>query len=126
MRKIGIDYGSKRVGVALTDEAGLMAFPHMVLENNQSLLKEVIKIIEEKEVSEMVIGYSLGRDGEPNTIHEAVESFMTDMTLERPIPIHLEPEQYTTQEAIRFQGRNKDTDASAAAIILNSFITRKK
>ncbi|MCA9365304.1 Holliday junction resolvase RuvX [Candidatus Kaiserbacteria bacterium] len=126
MRKIGIDYGSKRVGIALTDEAGLMAFPHVVLENNQSLLKEVIKIIEENEVSEMVIGYSLGRDGQPNEIHKAVESFMTDITLERPIPIHLEPEQYTTQEAIRFQGRNKDTDASAAAIILNSFITRKK
>lgn len=126
MRKMGIDYGSKRVGIALTDDAGLMAFPHSVIENNQNLLKEVVKIIEEKGVEEIVIGHSLGRDGEPNKIHQAVEEFMMDLTLQMPIPIHLEPEQYTTQEAIRFQGRNKDTDASAATIILNSFITRNK
>lgn len=126
MRKMGIDFGSKRVGIALTDDAGLMAFPHGVIDNNQNLLKEVVKLIEEKGVAEVVIGHSLGRDGEPNKIHQAVEEFMTDLTLEMPIPIHLEPEQYTTQEAVRFQGRNKDTDASAAAIILNSYITRNK
>lgn len=126
MRKMGIDFGSKRVGVALTDDAGLMAFPHGVIENNQDLLKEVVRIIKENKVEEVVVGHSLGRDGEPNKIHTQAESFMTDLTLEMPIPIHLEPEQYTTQEAIRVQGRNKDTDASAAAIILNSFITRNK
>ncbi len=123
---MGIDYGSKRVGVALTDDQGLMAFPHVVLPNDKKLLDEVLKIIEEKEVGEIVIGYSLGRDGQPNVIHKAVEEFMMDITLAVGLPIHLEPEQYTTQEAIRFQGRKADTDASAAAIILNSYITRKK
>jgi len=42
------------------------------------------------------------------------------------LPTHLEPEQYTTQEAIRFQGRTEKTDAAAASIILNSYITRVK
>jgi RNase H-fold protein (predicted Holliday junction resolvase) len=51
---------------------------------------------------------------------------MSDLTLQVGVPVHLEPEQYTTQEAVRFQGRNEKTDASAAAIILNSFITRTK
>lgn len=126
MRKMGIDYGSKRVGIALSDDKGLMAFPHTVLENQGDLLSSIIKIVEDNEVKEIVIGHSLGRDGEPNKIHEAVESLMTDLTLEIPIPIHLEPEQYTTQEAMRFQGRNEETDASAAAIILNSFILRNQ
>lgn len=126
MRKMGIDFGSKKVGIALTDDAGLMAFPHAVYPNDGSLLTTIERVIEEKDVEEVVIGYSLGRDGEPNKIHGVVEEFIADLTLRTPVPIHLEPEQYTTQEAIRFQGRNKDTDASAAAIILNSFITRSK
>lgn len=126
MRKMGIDFGSKRVGVALTDDAGLMAFPHEVYKNDEQLLGVIESLIEEKDVEEVVIGHSLGMDGEPNKIHAAVEEFITDLTLRVPVPIHLEPEQYTTQEAVRFQGRNKDTDASAAAIILNSYITRTK
>ena len=123
---MGIDFGSKKVGIALTDDKGLMAFPHGVFKNDAQLLSVVESLIEEKGVDEIVIGHSLGRDGEPNAIHEAAMEFMTDLTLRTPIPINLEPEQYTTQEAIRFQGRNQDTDASAAAIILNSYITRTK
>jgi putative Holliday junction resolvase len=126
MRKMGIDYGSKRVGIAFTDDAGLMAFPHSVIPNTSDFLNQLIALIKEKDVSEIVIGHSLGRDGKPNEIHEKVTELMTDLTLEFGLPIHLEPEQYTTQEALRFQGRNDKTDASAAAIILNSFITRNK
>ena len=123
---MGIDYGSKRVGVALTDEAGLMAFPYEVLPNDQSLLSAIESLIDTKQVEEIIVGYSLGRDGQPNEIHKAVEEFIADLTLRIPIPIQFEPEQYTTQEAIRFQGRNEKTDASAATIILNSYLTRKK
>ena len=126
MRKMGIDYGTKKLGIALTDDQGLMAFPYEVWPNDGELVKKIVALIEEKGVAEIVIGHSLGRDGEPNKVHAAVEELVTDLTLETGLPVHLEPEQYTTQEAIRFQGRTADTDASAAAIILNSFITRKK
>lgn len=126
MRKMGIDYGSKRVGTAFTDDAGRMAFPHNVLQNDKSLLSEIVKLIEEKNVSEIIIGLSLGRDGKPNEIHKQVEEFIGDLTLQVGVPIHLEPEQYTTQEATRFQGKTKKTDAAAASIILNSFITRSQ
>lgn len=126
MRKLGIDYGSKRVGTALTDDKGMMAFPHTVFPNDAKLVANLEKLITEKEVGEIVIGYSLGRDGQPNKIHAAVENFMTDLTLATGLPIHLEPEQYTTQEATRFQGKSDKTDAAAASIILNSFIMRKK
>ena len=126
MRKMGIDYGTKKLGIALTDDQGLMAFPYEVWPNDGELVTKIVALIEEKGVPEIVIGHSLGRDGEPNKVHAAVEELVTDLTLETGLPVHLEPEQYTTQEAIRFQGRTADTDASAAAIILNSFITRKK
>lgn len=123
---MGIDFGSKNVGLAFTDESGSMAFPHGVLPNNAGLFPAVLKLIKEKNVEEIVIGHSLDKAGKANKIHLAVESFILDLTLELGIPIHLEPEQYSTQQAIRIQGKNSQTDAAAAAIILDSFITRKK
>jgi putative Holliday junction resolvase len=124
MRLLGIDYGTKRVGIALTDEGGQMAFPHMVLPNDSSLLTDVERIIKEQHVGRIVIGHSLSKKGEPNPVHEAVEEFIQDLTLATGLPVELEPEQYTTQEAVRLQGRNALVDASAAAIILNSYLSK--
>ncbi len=123
---MGIDFGSKKVGLAFSDEGGMMAFPYGVVPNDTNLFKTVVKLIQEKKVEEVVIGHSLDKEGKANKIHEAVEAFMLDLTLELGIPVHLEPEQYSTQQAIRIQGKNAQTDAAAAAIILDSFITRKK
>lgn len=124
MRKMGIDYGSKRVGVALTNEDGTMAFPHEVLSNDAKLQEKLEAIITKQHVEEIVIGHSLDRDGQPNKIHAAVEELIMDLTLSVGLPIHLVPEQYTTQAALRTQGRNDMTDASAAALILDTFITQ--
>lgn len=124
MRRIGIDYGTKRVGVSLSDESGKMAFPHGVFSNDDTLLKNIVTLVEEKSVGEIIIGYSLGRDGKPNEVHKLVEILITDLTLETGLPIHLEPEQYTTQEALRIQGRNEMTDAAAATLILNNYLSR--
>ena len=126
MRKMGIDYGTKRVGVAFTDDMGLMAFPHDTFKNDEELLSTLIALIVKKEVGEVVIGLSLDREGKPNAVHAQVEELIGDITLQVGVPVHLEPELYTTQEAIRFQGRSEKTDAAAASIILNSFITRRK
>ena len=124
MRLMGIDYGTKRVGVALSDDKGMMAFPHSVLPNDAGLQKAIEKIANAEKVGMIVIGHSLGREGTPNAVHAAVEEFMLDLTLGLGLPIELEPEQYTTQEAIRFQGKTDMTDAAAASIILNSYIMR--
>lgn len=123
---MGIDFGSKKVGIAFTDESGAMAFPHSVIPNDAQLNKTIIALVKEKGVGEIVMGHSLDKSGKENKIHTSVEEFMMDMTLELGIPIHLEPEQYSTQQALRIQGKNAGIDASAAAIILDSFITRKK
>ena len=124
MRLLGIDYGSKRVGLSLTDDKGMMAFPHVVVPNDQALLPYIEALVVREKVSTIVVGHSLSHAGSPNAVHSRVEEFIQDLTLHTGMPIELEPEQYTTQEAIRFQGRNEKTDASAAAIILNSYIMR--
>lgn len=123
---MGIDYGSKKIGIALTDDAGQMAFPHAVVPNNDAFLAYVEKLITERGVEEIVIGHSLNNQGEPNAIHAAVESFITDVTLRIGTPVHLEPEQYSTQQAAQVQGKGGMVDASAAALILDSYLTKQK
>jgi len=126
MRLLGIDYGTKKVGLALTDESGSMAFPYAVISNDKSFLETIISLISEKSVTEIVIGQSLKLDGTPNVVQTDIESFITDLTLQLPIPIHLEPEQMTTQQAATTTGRNDQTDASAAALILESYLAKQK
>ena len=126
MKRLGIDFGSKKVGIAVTDDAGSMAFPVAVVPNNDDLLVYVTNLVAERNIKEIVIGHSLNNQGEPNKIHTAVEGFITDLTLAIGIPVHLEPEQYSTQQAAQIQGKGELVDASAAALILDSFITKHK
>jgi putative Holliday junction resolvase len=123
---MGIDYGHKKVGLAFSDEAGMMAFPYGVIPNDTKLFSTIVKLIQEKGVGEVIIGHSLDKEGKANKIHTMVEELMIQLTLELGLPVHLEPELYSTQQAIRIQGKTASTDAAAAAIILDSFITRKK
>jgi len=124
MRLLGIDYGSKRVGLALTDLSGAMAFPHSVLKNTPKLTREIEDIIMKEKVGAVVIGHSLDKANQPNKIQAAIEELMTDLTLATGLPIHLEPEQFSTQAALQIQGRTAMTDAAAAALILDSFISK--
>jgi putative holliday junction resolvase len=126
MRYMGIDYGSKRVGVAFSNEDGTMAFPHSVLRNDASLIKSLVALAEREHAEAIVIGASRNLEGEANPIQERIDECILDLTLELGVPIHSEPEVYSTQEAIREQGRNDMTDASAASIILNSYLTRHR
>jgi putative Holliday junction resolvase len=122
---MGIDYGTKRVGVALTDESGAMAFPEGVLPNDTGLCDALAGLARARDVAEIVIGHSLDKNGQPNVLDAAVRAFITDLTLATGLPIHLEPEQYTTQAALREQGRTPATDASAAALILQSYLDKQ-
>jgi putative Holliday junction resolvase len=126
MKRMGIDFGSKKIGVALTDDAGKMAFPHAVVPNDDQFMQFIEALVVERGVEEIVIGYSLDNQGDPNAIHTVVQEFVADATLHIGVPIHLEPEQYTSQAAAQVQGKNQLIDASAAALILDSFITKHK
>jgi len=58
MKILGIDYGTKRIGTALSDEDGLMAFPNVVIENDNKVIENIEKIINENDVKVVVIGES--------------------------------------------------------------------
>lgn len=121
---MGIDYGTRRVGVALSDESGFYAFPATVIPNDTNLIREIKNICDKEEVSEIVLGESLNYDNKPNDIMIAVESFKKDLEKEG-FTVYFEPEHMTSIEAERIIGKDKESDARAAAIILKSYIDRR-
>lgn len=118
---MAIDYGEKRVGIASTDETGKFALPRLVFENNKSLLGKVLKFKKDENIEKIVIGESKNLDGKANPIQEKIEGFKKELE-SCGIKIISHPEVLTTVEARRLQGGNEMTDASAAALILKSFL----
>lgn len=123
MRYLGIDYGSKRVGIALSDDGAQFALPVITLSNTKNLVQEVIGMAQENQVTEIVMGESKNYKGEANTILEKSLEFKKELE-EKGFTVHLEPEFMTSEQARRFQGKTELTDASAAALILQSFLDK--
>ncbi len=156
MRFLGIDYGAQRVGVALSDEAGKFAMPHRVLSNAKNakgaggaksvtgttgatavartttLAEEIADIARKNGVTDIVLGESKNYKGEPNAILARSLEFKKELeAMKNPdgaarFVVHLEPEYMTSAQAERLQGKNDLLDASAAAIILQSFLDSSK
>jgi putative Holliday junction resolvase len=126
MRILGIDYGSKRVGIAISDPSESFGQPYKVLKNSDSLLKDIQDIITKEEISEIVIGESKDFKGKDNVVMEAIREFKKILELETKLPVIFEPEFLSSHQAAYFQGQHDLLDASAAAIILQSYLERKK
>lgn len=124
MRLIGIDYGRKRVGIALSDEEGKFALPYGVWANSNSLVADIKKLCLEKAVNAVVIGESRNLDGSENEVLRDIKFLKAALDEALEIPVYLEPEFYTSAQAERIQGKNALTDASAAALILKSYLER--
>lgn len=118
---MSLDFGHKRVGVASTDESGTFALPRMVLPNDSDLLEKVVAIKEEEGAEKIIMGQSNNFQGEPNAIMEEVLKFKSELE-SQGVEVVLHPEVLTTMEARQIQGQTDMTDASAAALILKSYI----
>ncbi|OGD68004.1 hypothetical protein A2996_01185 [Candidatus Campbellbacteria bacterium RIFCSPLOWO2_01_FULL_34_15] len=142
MKYLGIDYGSKNVGIAVSDVDGILAFPKTVLDNDRNLLKNIKKIIEDDKIGAIVIGESLNFSGEPNVIMKKISPFKKVLENETGLPVYFQTEFFTSKEADRVQGENlkgvrkqdrqkakvrlEKNDASAAALILRSYLEKNK
>lgn len=125
MKYLGIDYGSKRIGVAISDENARLAFPRMVMANTKTFVDEIVAFIEKEHVQGIVLGESHDRNNIPNPIMKKIHIFADELRACTILPIFFVSEAYTSQEAKHIQGENAMHDASAAAIILQSFLDRE-
>ena len=128
MRYLGIDYGTKHVGLALSDDEGKMGFPHTVLRNTSKLVDELAKIIAEENVNSVVFGESKDLSGEDNVLQESVRACADALREKTGVHIAFEPEFYTTKQArdaTALLGKGSErADAVAAAIILTSYLEK--
>jgi putative Holliday junction resolvase len=123
MKYLGIDYGTKRVGIAMSDEGGSFAFPQEILLNDTKVLEALARIIEKEGVGAVVIGDSLTLNGGDNDITKEVQAFIKRLESSVQIPVHRVREAWSSQEAARFapDGKKHD-DSAAAAIILQRYL----
>lgn len=126
MRYLGIDYGVKKIGLAISDEGGSFAFPFLIFANfsKENSVEKILKIIEEKNIEKIVIGESLNLKGEENKILKEAKSFSEKLKEKTNLEVYFEKEWLSTIEARRFQDRH-DADDSAAAIILQRFLDKE-
>lgn len=130
MKYLGIDFGSKRVGVAISDEGGTIARPIAVLKNDTSLYGELDRIIVKEQVDSIVVGNSVG-----NKIQTEINEFIGAITLSTMLPVEMMNEALTSVEAHGRKGKEQknarqekapkkpiDLDAKAAAVILQRYL----
>ena len=123
MRYLGIDFGEKRVGIAISDEDGKIAFPNAVLANDSDLMKNIVDLCMKNAVEIVVMGESRDYKGQINNIMWKIEGFKKQLEM-IGFKVVFEPEFMTSVQASQITGENKMLDASAAAIILQAYLNR--
>lgn len=124
MRYLGLDYGSKNIGLAISDEKGRIAFPYKVIYNNSKVFAEIKFIIKKEKVTKIIIGLPVPFSGKENLQTEEVKIFAKKLEQKIKMPIEFGNEILTTKSAK--VGSTKETvDSSAAAIILQSYLDKK-
>lgn len=126
MKKIlGLDYGSKRVGLALGNDQAKLASPAGIVANDQQLHGELSKIIKQEEIDTIVVGLPRGLDGQETAASWAIRRFAGGLADKYDTEVILQDEAMTTQVAQKRLGKSKDkqfVDAAAAAIILQDYL----
>lgn len=135
-RMLGLDIGTKRIGIALSDPTQTIASPHQVLESvgREGDVLAIAKLGESEEVEGYVVGLPLRLDGLRGGMAAQVEELAQRLADVTQKPVHLFDERWTTAIAERSlregslsrQARKERRDAVAAAIILQSWLDQSK
>ncbi len=138
MRVMALDPGERRIGVALSDELGVLASPLTVIERTswQRDLETLAHITQEQQVGEIVVGHPRTLRGEIGPQARRAERFAQRVTEALGVPVRLWDERYTTAEArerlghpaARAGGRRgpRRMDAVAAAVILQEYLDSRR
>lgn len=126
MRYLGIDYGKKRIGLAISDGSGTLAFPFAQLPagNSQLATETIADVVKKNDVKAIIIGIPLTFGGKESAQAKEIRQFAGKLANKVELPIGFENEMLTTKIASR-KGDSKHIDASSAAIILQSYLDKE-
>ena len=131
-RTLGIDYGTVRIGLAMSDPMGMMASPHSVLDAGHpaKVLADIVDLCNSQDVERVVIGWPLNMDGTPGRLTVSIGKFKDQLTEQVSIPVVTWDERLTTvtaEQGMRAAGtkrkRKKElVDQLAAQILLQHYL----
>ncbi len=135
MRYLGLDLGTKTLGVAITDKTGTISSPYETIKysNIEDAINRVLDIIKEKEINEIALGLPKNMDNSLGFASQRSLDFKNQLETKTDIKINLVDERLSTMEAesyligegMRREKRKKVIDAVAASVILDTFIRMK-
>ncbi len=136
MRILGIDYGRRRIGLALSDEDGILASPLPVFARGRSEDRDIVALkalIRSRAASTVVVGHPLHMDGSHGEMAREAEAFADRIRREAGVPVELFDERLTSREADRVmieanlprRRRKGLRDSLSAVLILQGYLDRR-
>jgi len=122
---LGVDYGDKRVGLAITHRSVRLPKPFATLPNSETLLADLQKIIQDEQVGLVVVGLPRGMDGGYTEQTRKAEAFAESLRQAVNVPVELADETLTSVDAESYGASKQTVDAVAAAIILERYLTEQ-
>ncbi len=134
MRILAIDHGSKRVGVAVSDETATIAQPleFLAAQPTATMLARIGEIVAQRDVKEVVVGLPRNMNGTFGPAAEKAQEFVAALKQVVTVPVNTWDERLTSVQANRFliesgvrrEKRKQKVDQTAAAILLQSYLDR--
>jgi putative Holliday junction resolvase len=131
-RVLGLDVGSRRIGIAISDPLGLTAqgLPTLQRQNKRLDFEQLAKIISDYQISEIVVGYPLRLSGMEGIQSEKMQLFAEELRKKFGLPVHLWDERLTSTQANRLlretdlsiKKRGQAVDRMAAMLILQNWM----
>jgi len=131
-RILSIDYGEKRIGLAITDPLAITArgFQTLINKGREKLLKTLIEIIKSNEIKKIVIGIPYSLDDSIGPMAERVKKFGAELSAGTDVEIEEWPEEFSSEDAktelrklgVEFRKDKGKVDMMAAALILRSYL----
>ena len=122
MKILGIDYGAKWIGLAISDDGRRLAFAYKTLENNSKIFSILNEIVKKEEIYKIVIGLPLNKEMKPTRQTAETENWAGELITKVEVQIDFENEIFTSKAADKLGAKNQH--AAAAAIFLQSYLDR--
>ena len=137
MKYLGLDLGSRTLGIATSDSMGLIASNYGVIRHREEyarLVKEVSDLVNELKIDAIVLGFPKNMNNSIGPKGELSLKFKSELEKVLSIPIYLQDERLSTKSAtdmlisadVSRKGRKKVVDGVAAAIILQTYLDKER
>ena len=136
MRYLGLDLGSRTLGIAVSDKQGIIASNYKTIRHNEEydmLLDEVVKLVDELQIEGVVLGFPKNMNNTVGPKGELSLEFKSKLEEKLSIPVYLQDERLSTKSAtdmlisgnVSRKNRKKVVDSVAATIILQTYLDRR-